>query len=218
MRSRSAIAQRGRDRAAALAAVVRARWSRSPNRRWKPIATGASDSYRNATGVRTSNGSKTSAIGTSRARCGGDISLPVWYTPGRRRRSWRKPKKKRCEIAQRDHGTRELSARSRHARHVVLERLVAVLDFGLAREDARTRVLVSVPSPDHGLGDHLSLGRAHGDARHALSSASIPFPTVFITPLVFDAQGRKMSKSLGQRDRPDGSDRKVRRRRVSHWR
>jgi len=26
---------------------------------------------------------------------------------------------------------------------------------------------------------------------------AIPFPTVFITPLVFDAQGRKMSKSLG---------------------
>ena len=40
------------------------------------------------------------------------------------------------------------------------------------------------------------MGRADGDARPALHE-EFRFATVVITPLVFDAEGRKMSKSLG---------------------
>ncbi len=43
----------------------------------------------------------------------------------------------------------------------------------------------------------------------------VPFPDVVITPLVFDAQGRKMSKSLGNVIDPMDLVRAVRRRRVS---
>ncbi len=55
--------------------------------------------------------------------------------------------------------------RSGHARHLVLERSVAVLDPGLAAANAGTGALVSFASDGHRRRNHLSVGRAHGNAR-----------------------------------------------------
>ena len=54
-------------------------------------------------------------------------------------------------------------ARRGRARHLVLVGAVAVLDAGLAGQDARTRALLSDVDAGHRLRHHLLLGRAHDD-------------------------------------------------------
>ena len=54
--------------------------------------------------------------------------------------------------------------RGGRARHVVLLRLVAVLDIGLAGEDTRTRALLPGRRACHRLRHHFFLGRPHDDA------------------------------------------------------
>ncbi len=58
-------------------------------------------------------------------------------------------------------------AGQRRARHLVLQRAVAVLHAGLARADTRTRTLSADLGTGHRLRHHLLLGRAHGDAVQA---------------------------------------------------
>ena len=53
-------------------------------------------------------------------------------------------------------------------RHLVLLRAVAVLDIGLARQDAGAETLLPHQHPRHRLRHHLLLGRAHDDDGHAL--------------------------------------------------
>ena len=61
-----------------------------------------------------------------------------------------------------------LGAGRGRARHLVFVRSLADLDAGLAGADAGTLDLLPDQRPRHRLRHHLLLGRAHGNARHAL--------------------------------------------------
>ena len=122
--------------------------------------------------------------------------LPVWYTnDGREVVAETEEEASRHRAA--TVPNHRPNPRSRYARHVVLERHLAVLDSRLAATKRRNSVLVSVASDGHGRRNHLSLGRPDGDDGTARDRSGTPFRDVVVTPLVFDSAGRKMSKSLG---------------------
>ncbi len=140
--------------------------------------------------------------------------LPVWYTPDGTPVVAETEEEAR-EIALREHGTGDLAQDHRHARHVVFERPLAVLDPGVAEADAGTCVLVSVASDDHRVGDHLLVGRAHGHARVA------PHRKAAVCERLHHAARLRQSRAQDvevawKRDRSARRHRQIRRRRVSH--
>ena len=80
--------------------------------------------------------------------------------------------------------------------HLVLLRAVALLHPGLAGQDAGAGLFLSHRHPGDGLRHHLLLGGPHDFLRSGAHGED-PFKTVLMHGLVPDAQGRKMSKSLG---------------------
>ncbi len=131
--------------------------------------------------------------------------------PGSRRRERRRSARDRAA----DVRDARPNARSRHARYLVLERTLALLDSRMAGTDDRTGVLVSVSGHGHRWRDHLSLGRAHGDAGAALHGRrSVPRRRPDATGL--RRSGPQDVQVARQHHRPDGLGRNIRCRRVSH--
>ena len=105
-----------------------------------------------------------------------------------------------------------LDTRRGRARHVVLLRAVAVLDAGLARQDAGAETLLSHQRAGHRLRHHLLLGRPHDDDGHALHEGGAVPRRLHPRPRS-RREGREDVEVEGQRHRPAGRDRRVRRRR-----
>ena len=138
--------------------------------------------------------------------------LPVWYTADGDA-VVAETEEEALEIAQRDHGTRELS---RDPDTLDTWFSSGLWPFSILGWPEKTPEL-ECWYPSQVLMTaweiiFLWVARMVMLGMHFMGD--IPFPTVFITPLVFDAQGRKMSKIARQRHRPDGSRRNVRCRRV----
>ena len=110
----------------------------------------------------------------------------------------------------------ERAARPRRGRagHLVLIGPLAVLDARLARADGRARDLLPQQRPDHRLRHHLLLGRPDGDAGHALHGRC-PLPHRLHPRAGAGREGAEDVQEQGQRHRPAGADRHLRRRRAA---
>ena len=149
---RAVLAALGRaDRAADLAAVVHAHGRAGRSRRSRSCATGACRSIPRARRGATSSGWRTSAPGASRASSGGATRSPSGTAASETYVGIEPPRGRR------------LGARPRRARHVVLERAVAVRDARLARPDRRAARLLPDRRALDGARHPLPLGRADGD-------------------------------------------------------
>ena len=111
-------------------------------------------------------------------------------------------------------GPHHALARRGRARHVVLLRAVAVLDAGLAGQDAGARALLSDQRAGHRLRHHLLLGRAHDDDGAALHEGGAVPRRLHPRPRA-RREGRQDVEDQGQRHGPPGADRQVRRRRAA---
>ena len=138
---------------------------RKDGRRRQPALAAYRDgrcgSRRNAMAESSSGGSKTSAIGTSRARSGGATDYPSGTRPTATK--WSRKLRKRPSIA-RERTARASSPRPGHPRYLVFKRNMAILDPRLAKTNRGTAMLVPIADHDHRRRDHPSLGGAHGDA------------------------------------------------------
>ena len=164
-----------------------------------------------------STGWKTSATGAFPASCGGGTASRVWYCEDlRRRSSVRKEDPNACPKC----GSTDLRSGRGRAGYLVFLRALAVLHARLAgqkREDLKyfypTDVLVTR------IRHHILLGGAHDFLAASSIWAKCRFTRCLLHGIVRDAQGRKMSKSLGQRHRSHRGHRQVRRGRaaLSRW-
>ena len=155
----------------------------------------------------TTTSSRTSRTGASRASSGGGTRSP--RGTARTARSWSRAS------ARRVHRRRELDAGPRRARHLVLERALAVLDARLARRDADAleEVLPRERSRD-GLRHPLLLGRPHDDVRPPLHGRGALPPRAPLRPHR-RRDRRQDEQGEGQRHRPARS--RPRRRRSRTW-
>jgi valyl-tRNA synthetase len=121
--------------------------------------------------------------------------LPVWYTPGGET-VVAETEEEALEIAQRDHGTRELT---RDPDTLDTWFSSSIWPFSILGWPESTielecwypsQVLISG-------GEIIFLWIARMVMMGMRVLGKVPFPDVFVPPLVFDAHGRKMSKSLG---------------------
>ena len=87
-------------------------------------------------------------------------------------------------------------ARSRRARHLVLQRAVAVRHARLAGADAGAARLLSHRRAVHRPRHHLPVGGAH-DHDGPRVHGEIPFSDVYVHSIIQAPDGRRMSKSLG---------------------
>jgi valyl-tRNA synthetase len=121
--------------------------------------------------------------------------LPVWYTPDGAH-VVAETEEEALEIAQREHGTRELT---RDPDTLDTWFSSGIWPFSILGWPERTTEL-SCWYPSQVLMTaweiiFLWVARMVMLGMHFMGE--VPFPRVFVAPLVFDAQGRKMSKSLG---------------------
>ncbi len=137
--------------------------------------------------------------------------LPVWYTPNGDE-VVAETEAEALRIARERFDASELRQRFGYARHLVLERALAVLDLRLARTDPRTRALVPEPSPDHEPRHHLPLGQPHDDARPAFRRRDPVQPGLHHAARLRLA-GPQDVEELEQRDRSARPDREIRSRR-----
>ena len=99
-------------------------------------------------------------------------------------------------------------------RHLVLLGAVAVLDAGLARQDAGAEALLSRPARWSPAFDIIFFWVARMMMMGMHFMKEVPFHDVYIHALVRDEKGAKMSKSKGNVIDPLERDRRVRRRRL----
>ena len=97
------------------------------------------------------------------------------------------------------------------ARHLVLVGAVAVLDARLAGRDAGAQALLSDHRAGHRLRHHLLLGRPHDDDGAALHEGGAVPRRLHPRPRP-RREGRQDVEVQGQRHRPAGADRRIRRR------
>ena len=109
---------------------------------------------------------------------------------------------------------RDLHARRRRARHLVLLRALAVLDARLAGRDAGAEALLSDQRAGHRLRHHLLLGRPDDDDGPALHGRGAVPRRLHPRPGP-RREGREDVEVEGQRHRPAGPDRPLRRRRAA---
>ena len=147
------------------------------------------------------------------------ISRQLWW--GHQIPAWYGPDKKVFVALSEDEAKEEarrhygkdvtLDARSRRARHLVQLGAVAVLDPGLARPDDRAREVL----PDQRAGDRLGhpvlLGRPHDDDGHAVHERGA-VPHRLPARAGDGREGPEDVEVEGQRHRPPGADRQIRRR------
>jgi valyl-tRNA synthetase len=121
--------------------------------------------------------------------------LPVWYTPDGAQ-VVAETEEEALEIAQREHGTRELSRDPDTLDTWFSSGLWPFSILGWPEKTTElecwypSQVLMTA-------WEIIFLWVARMVMLGIHFMGDIPFPTVFVAPLVFDAQGRKMSKSLG---------------------
>ena len=111
--------------------------------------------------------------------------IPVWYRGG--------------EVHVRPRGARgrRLGAGPGRARHLVLERAVAVRDARLAGRHAGPAGVLPDRRAVDGARHPVPVGGAHGDDGPASSRGEIPFSDVYVHSVIQAPDGRRMSKSLG---------------------
>ena len=196
--------------------VVLRRQDPGAGRRSPRSRTGAPGSCRGSGRTPTSSGCATSSPGASRASSGGATrSRPGTGRTARSSSRRARPRPQPPRPARTTATTVDAAPRRGRARHLVLLGPVAVLDPGLARA-ARPSCARFYPTTVLVTGfDIIFFWVARMMMLGLHFMGEVPFKDVYIHGLVRDERGSQDVQDQGQRDRPAGADRRLRRRRAA---
>ena len=137
--------------------------------------------------------------------------IPAWYGPDKTGVRGAVGGRGEGRGAQALRQGRGAGARSRRARHLVQLGAVAVLDPGLARPDHRAQEVLPDQRAGDGLGHPVLLGRPHDDDGHAVHDRGA-VPHRLPARAGDGREGPEDVEVQGQRHRPAGAHRQIRRR------